>query len=61
MDVLVEKSDAKLREWPPNIVVDVRERISEVIYLINEDLLDIMQPRAVKQEVLDLIDEPVSQ
>ncbi|RKU10526.1 hypothetical protein C6501_13640 [Candidatus Poribacteria bacterium] len=60
MDVLVEKLDAKLREWHPNVAAEVRERISEIIDLADEDLLDIMRSRAVEQEVLDILDEPVS-
>lgn len=60
MDVLVEKLDAKLREWKPNIAAEVRERISEIIDLADQDVLDIMRSRAVEQEVLDLLDEPIS-
>ena len=60
MDVLVERLDAKLREWEPNIVAEVRERVSEIIDLADQDMLDIMQSRSVEQEVLDLLDEPTS-
>ena len=60
MDILVERLDAKLREWKPNIAAEVRERISEIIDLADRDALDIMRSRAVEQEVLDLLDEPVS-
>ena len=59
MDVLVEKLEAKLREWHPNVAAEVRERISEIIDLADEDLLDIMRSRAVEQEVLDILDEPI--
>ena len=61
MDMLAEKLDAKLREWKPNIVAEVKQRISEIIDLANDDLLDIMRSRAVEQEVLDLLDEPKCQ
>ena len=61
MDALTERLDAKLREWEPNIAATVRERISEIIDLADRDALDIMRSRAVEQEVLDLLDEPVSQ
>ena len=61
MDVLAERLDAKLREWEPNIAAEVRERITEIIDLADRDALDIMQSRAVEQEVLDLLDEPISQ
>ena len=61
MDMLVERLDAKLREWEPNIAATVRERISEIIDLADRDALDIMRSRAVEQEVLDLLDEPIFQ
>ena len=61
MDVLVKKLDAKLREWEPNIAAEVRERITEIIDLADRDALDIMRSCTVEQEVLDLLDEPVSQ
>ena len=60
MDLLVERLDAKLSEWHPNIAAKVRERISEIIDLADHDLLDIMRSRAVEQEVLDGLDEPIS-
>jgi len=61
MDMLAEKLDAKLREWHPNVAAEARVRISEIIDLADEDVLDIMRSRAVEQEVLDILDEPVSQ
>jgi hypothetical protein len=60
MVVLAERLDAKLREWEPNIAAEVRERVSEIIDLADRDVLDIMQSRSVEQEVLDLLDEPIS-
>ena len=59
--MLVERLDTKLREWKPNVAATVRERITEIIDLADREALDIMQSRAVEQEVLDLLDEPVSQ
>ena len=61
MDALAERLDAKLREEEPNIAATVREQISEIIDLADQDALDIMQSRAVEQGVLDLLDEPVFQ
>ena len=60
MDMLAEKLDAKLREWEPNVAATVRERILEIIDLADQDALDIMRSRAVEQEVLDLLDDPIS-
>ena len=57
MDVLAEKLDAKLREWEPNTVAEVRERIAEIINLADHDVLDIMRSRSVEQEVLNLLDD----
>ena len=61
MDVLAEKLDTKLCEWKPDTAAEVKERITEIIDLTDQDALDIMRSRAVEQEVLDLLDEPVSQ
>ena len=60
MDVLAERLDAKLREWKPDTAAEVKERIAEIIDLTDQDALDIMRSRAVEQEVLDLLDEPIS-
>jgi hypothetical protein len=58
MDALVEKLDAKLRQWKPDTVEQVRQRVAEIMDLADQDALDIMRSRAVEQEVLDLLDEP---
>ena len=59
MDVLAERLDAKLREWEPNTVAEVRRRVAEIIDLADQDVLDIMQSRSVEQEVLNLLDDPI--
>jgi hypothetical protein len=60
MDALVEKLDAKLREWTPEMAAQVRQCVAEVIELADNDVLDLMRSRAIEQEVLDLLDEPPS-
>ena len=60
MDALVEKLDAKLREWRPETAAQVRQRVAEVIDLADHDVLDLMRSRTAEQEVLDLLDEPTS-
>jgi hypothetical protein len=60
VDALVEKLDAKLREWNPEMAAEVRERVAEVIDLADHDVLDLVRSRAVEQEVLDLLDEPTT-
>lgn len=58
MDVLAEKLDTKLRTWKPEMAAEVRERVSEMIELADDDVLDLMRSRAREQEVLDMLDEP---
>jgi len=40
MDALVEKLDARLREWKAETAAQVRERVAEVIELADHDVLD---------------------
>lgn len=58
MDTLAETLDIKLREWRPDIVVQVRQQIQEIIELADQEALDILRSRVIEQEVLDLLDEP---
>ncbi len=60
MDAVAEKLDAKLSEWNPQISAEVRALISEVIDAADHDALDLLRSRAVEQEVLDRLHEPVS-
>ena len=58
MEALLETLDNKLREWKPETANQVRERVSEIIALADQDGLDLMRSRAREQEVLDILDEP---
>jgi hypothetical protein len=58
MDALAEQLDAKLREWTPETAVQVRQRVTEIMALADQGLLDVMRSRTVEQEVLDLLDAP---
>jgi hypothetical protein len=60
MDTLVEKLDAKLREWKPETAKDVRQRVVEIIELADQNALDLLRSRKREQEALDLLDEPAS-
>jgi len=60
MDLLVETLDAKLREWKPETAAQVRERVAEIIGLADQDVLDLLRPRSVEQDVLDILDAPAS-
>jgi len=57
MDALAEKLDMKLRTRHLETAAQVRERVSEVIEVADEDVLDLMRSRAREQEVLDMLDE----
>ena len=56
MDALAEQLDAKLREWTPETAAHVRQRVTEIIELADQDVLDIMRSRIVEQEVLEMLD-----
>lgn len=58
MDILIEKLDHRLREWRPETAAQVRERVSEIIALADQDVLDVMRSREAEQQVLDILDEP---
>ena len=58
MDVLVETLDAKLREWKPETAAQVRQHVTEIIGLADQDALDLLRSRTVEQDFLDMLDEP---
>jgi hypothetical protein len=60
MDVLIETLNARLREWKPETAAQVRERVTEIISLADQDALDLMRSRALEQDVLDTLDEPAA-
>ncbi len=60
MDALLEKLDAKLKEWKPETAAEVRQRVAEMMALADQDALDLMRSRAIEQEVLDMLDEPTT-
>jgi ABC-type branched-subunit amino acid transport system ATPase component len=60
MDALIEKLDAKLKEWKPETAAEVRNRLAEMMALADQDALDLMRSRAIEQEVLDMLDEPTA-
>jgi hypothetical protein len=60
MDALLEKLDAKLKEWKPETAAEVRQRVAEMMALADQDALDLLRSRAIEQEVLDMLDEPAA-
>jgi hypothetical protein len=55
MDALLETLNTKLREWKPETAEQVRERVSEIISLADQNVLDLLRSRAIEQEVLDIL------
>lgn len=60
MDALAERLDTKLREWTPEAATRVRQRVTEMLDLADQDALDLLRSRVVEQEVLDLLDAPTA-
>jgi len=60
MDALLEKLDAKLKEWKPETAAEVRQRVAEMMAFADPDALDLMRSRAIEQEVLKMLDEPTA-
>jgi len=58
MDILIETLDSKFRQWKPETVEQVRSRVTGIIDLADNDVLDLLSSRAVEQDVLELLDEP---
>jgi hypothetical protein len=58
MDALVERLDAKLREWDSETASEVRERIAEIMDYADLEVLDLIRSRGIEQQVLDLLDQP---
>ena len=58
MTALAEKLDKKLRQWQPNTVREVEQRVEEIIVSADADTLDVSRSRKIEQEVLDILDEP---
>lgn len=60
MDALARELDQKLRQWRPETAQQVRAWLLELFELADQEILDIVRSRAAEQDVLDLLDAPVS-
>ncbi len=60
MEALLETLNARLRQWKPETADQVRERVTEIIGLADQDGLDVLRSRACEQDVLDILDAPAS-
>jgi hypothetical protein len=59
MDALLETLNTKLHQWKPETAAQVRERVTEIIGLADQDCLDLLRSRKREQDVLDIVDEPL--
>jgi len=57
MDSIAALLDRKLRQWQPETCEEVKQRVSEIIDLADQGVLDLMRSRAVEQDVLNLLDD----
>jgi len=57
METILETLNAKLQAWEPETANEVRERLTEIIALADQDVLDLMKSREREQEVLDILDD----
>ncbi len=58
MDALIETLNTRLGQWKPETVAEVRERVTEIIGLADQDVLDLLRSRSLEQDVLDILDAP---
>ncbi len=60
MSSVAQKLASKLEEWEPEVSREVESLVVEIIELADLNVLDLARSRQVEQEVLDLLDEPVT-
>ena len=57
---VAQKLAGRLHEWEPEVSREVEGLVSEIIELADLNVLDLTRSRRVEQEVLDLLDEPIT-
>lgn len=60
MSPVAQKLASKLEEWEPEVSREVESLVAEIIELADLNVLDLARSRRVEQEVLDLLDEPIT-
>jgi hypothetical protein len=60
MPSVAQKLASRLEEWEPDVSRQVEILVSEIIELADHNTLDLVRSRRVEQDVLDLLDEPVT-
>ena len=59
MSPIVQQLAEKLDQWEPQVSRKVESLVAEIMDLADAGALDLLRSRAVEQEVLDLLDEPL--
>lgn len=57
MTEIAQRLDQKLHDWVPERSKEVKQMVSEIIELADDDTLDIARSRRAEQEILDILDE----
>jgi len=60
MSSLVQQLAEKLDQWEPEVSRKVESLVAEIMDLADAGAPELLRSRAVEQEVLDLLDEPLS-
>ena len=60
MPSVAHKLATKLEEWSPEVSREVEVLVADIIELTDLKVLDLSRSRQAEQEVLDLLDEPIS-
>jgi len=60
MPSVAQKLASKLDEWEPEVSREVEILVADLIDLTDRNILDLARSRRVEQEVLDLLDEPIT-
>jgi hypothetical protein len=60
MSPIAQQLAEKLDQWEPEVSRRVETLVAEIMDLAEAGALEFLRSRAVEQEVLDLLDEPVS-
>jgi hypothetical protein len=56
MTAIAEQLDRKLAGWKPETASEVERLVGDIIDWADADALDLMRPRHLEQEVLDILD-----
>jgi hypothetical protein len=56
MTAIAEQLDRKLAGWKPETASEVERLVGDIIDWADADALDLMLPRHLEQEVLDILD-----